>query len=259
MPMPDRIVKAYDRKLASLGRRIAEMGGLSSKVFARQSEKMIHLIEDVGSGEQRRIGEGRNWIFACLTFSPRIRESNSMILNSALVTGLYQLTVTQVYLASGQTDVAVFEFFIRKMPNRRNFFVCAGLETVIDFVKDFTFSQEDIDWLKRTNQFDAATLQYLANFHFTGDVDAVPTSASAPSPAAIRARVVGRTRTSRALEGVKLCLSTSITLPSLPMRQSSRLYRNSLANQIPYSRPATSRPEEARAFDAPSHCHSSPR
>ena len=97
-----------------------------------------------------------------------------MFSNSALLTDLYQLTMTQAYLASGQTDVAVFEFFIRKMPSRRNFFVSAGIETVVDFIMDFTFSQEDIDWLKSTNQVDATTLRYLANFQFTGDVDAVP-------------------------------------------------------------------------------------
>ena len=46
---------------------------------------------------------------------------------SALLTDLYQLTMIQAYLECGQTETAVFEFFVRKLPAQRSFLMAAGL------------------------------------------------------------------------------------------------------------------------------------
>ena len=51
---------------------------------------------------------------------------------SALLTDLYQLTMLQVYHDRGMSGTAAFEFFVRKMPEHRNFLVAAGLEQVRD-------------------------------------------------------------------------------------------------------------------------------
>ena len=93
---------------------------------------------------------------------------------SALLTDLYQLNMLQVYLDHGQTDTAVFEFFVRKLPSRRNFLIAAGLEQAIDFLENLQFSKQEIDWLRQNYRFTDVLLDYLAGLRFDGDVDAMP-------------------------------------------------------------------------------------
>ena len=80
----------------------------------------------------------------------------------------------QAYLDHGQTDTAVFEFFVRRLPARRGFLVAAGLEQALDFLENLQFSQEEIDWLRQNYQFTDGFLDYLGSLRFTGDVDAMP-------------------------------------------------------------------------------------
>jgi nicotinate phosphoribosyltransferase len=80
----------------------------------------------------------------------------------------------QVYVDHGQTDTAVFEFFVRRLPARRGFLVAAGLEQALDFLKNLQFSQEEIHWLRQNYQFTDGFLDYLGSLRFTGDVDAMP-------------------------------------------------------------------------------------
>lgn len=64
---------------------------------------------------------------------------------SALLTDLYQLTMLQGYFSSGMEQTAVFEFFARKLPPGRNFFVAAGLAQVLDYLEDLSFTAEELD------------------------------------------------------------------------------------------------------------------
>jgi len=100
---------------------------------------------------------------------PWLRE-----LGSPLLTDLYQLTMLRAYVAAGMHAEAVFEFFVRRLPERRNFLLAAGLEQVIDYLETIGFSAEELDWLEANGHADRASLDYLADFRFTGDVDAVP-------------------------------------------------------------------------------------
>ena len=93
---------------------------------------------------------------------------------SPFLTDLYQLNMIQAYLDHGETKTGVFEFFVRKFPARRGFLVAAGLEQALDFLEGLRFSTEEIDWLARSGRFDKELLDYLAEFHFTGDVHAMP-------------------------------------------------------------------------------------
>jgi len=95
-------------------------------------------------------------------------------LPSALLTDLYQLTMIQAYLDSGQTDTAVFEFFVRKLPPQRSFLMAAGLEQALEFLETLRFSGDDLRWLERTGKFSARLIDYLASFRFTGEVHAMP-------------------------------------------------------------------------------------
>jgi nicotinate phosphoribosyltransferase len=94
--------------------------------------------------------------------------------SSLLLTDLYQLNMLQAYLDEDATDKAVFEFFVRKLPSRRNFLLAAGLEQVVDFLEDARFSEADLAWLASSGRFSDGLLKWLASFRFTGDVDAMP-------------------------------------------------------------------------------------
>lgn len=95
-------------------------------------------------------------------------------LPSALLTDLYQMTMIEAYLESGQTDTAVFEFFVRKLPPQRNFLMAAGLEQALHFLQNIRFSQDELGWLERTERFSKSLIDYLASFRFTGEVHAMP-------------------------------------------------------------------------------------
>jgi nicotinate phosphoribosyltransferase len=92
----------------------------------------------------------------------------------ALLTDLYQLAMIQAYLDSGQTGIAVFEFFVRKVPPQRNFLMAAGLEQALDYLENLRFSAAELDWLRKTGRFNARLIDYLANFRFSGEIHAMP-------------------------------------------------------------------------------------
>jgi nicotinate phosphoribosyltransferase len=97
---------------------------------------------------------------------------------SPLLTDLYQLNMIQAYLDHGDTQTAVFEFFVRTMPERRGFFLTAGLHQALDFLENLRFSAAEIDWLRSTGRFKQNLLDYLAAFRFEGDVHAMPEGAA---------------------------------------------------------------------------------
>ena len=55
---------------------------------------------------------------------------------NVLLTDLYQLTMVQAYLEQRMEELAVFEFFVRKLPPHRNFLLAAGLEQVLTFLSE---------------------------------------------------------------------------------------------------------------------------
>ena len=65
--------------------------------------------------------------------------------SGALFTDLYQLTMAQAYLRSGQTDVATFSLFVRNLPSNRGYLLFAGLENLIDYLENLRFTDEDIN------------------------------------------------------------------------------------------------------------------
>ena len=93
---------------------------------------------------------------------------------SALLTDLYQLTMLQGYHESGMEDVAVFEFFVRKLRPGRCFLIAAGLEQALEFLESLHFSSEELAWLASTGRFNNGFLAQLEALRFTGDVHAMP-------------------------------------------------------------------------------------
>jgi nicotinate phosphoribosyltransferase len=93
---------------------------------------------------------------------------------SPLLTDLYQLNMMQAYLDHADTNAAVFEFFVRKLPARRGFLLNAGLEQALDFLEQLRFSSDDLEWLASSGRFGTNLIDYLRELRFTGDVHAMP-------------------------------------------------------------------------------------
>ncbi|MDD5249846.1 MAG: nicotinate phosphoribosyltransferase [Rhodocyclaceae bacterium] len=93
---------------------------------------------------------------------------------SPLLTDLYQLSMLQAYRDQGMDGIAVFEFFVRKLPAGRNFLVAAGLEQVLDFLENLRFSADELFWLADCGRFRRDFVDELAALRFAGEVDAMP-------------------------------------------------------------------------------------
>ena len=95
-------------------------------------------------------------------------------LDLTLLTDLYELTMMQGYFKNPTDQVVVFDAFYRKNPCDGGFAVAAGLEQVIEYVRDLHFSPDDVEYLRSLNLFGDDFLEYLRGFHFTGDIYAIP-------------------------------------------------------------------------------------
>ncbi len=93
---------------------------------------------------------------------------------SALLTDLYELAMIEAYLEHGETDTAVFELFVRRLPQGRGFLVAAGLDQALAYLEELRFTADELDWLASTGRFNRRTLDALARLRFTGDVHAMP-------------------------------------------------------------------------------------
>jgi len=95
-------------------------------------------------------------------------------LSSPLLTDLYQLTMLQAYFEQGMNETAVFEFFVRRLPPNRGFLLAAGLEQALAFLENLRFTEEELDWVRKSGRFDKNFPDELARLRFTGDVHAMP-------------------------------------------------------------------------------------
>ena len=95
--------------------------------------------------------------------------------NLTLLTDFYELTMMQGYFKEKDAnETVVFDMFYRNNPCGNGFAICAGLDQVIDYIKNLHFDQSDIDYLAGTGMFESDFLNYLKNFHFSGDIFAIP-------------------------------------------------------------------------------------
>ena len=96
-------------------------------------------------------------------------------LNMTMLCDFYELTMSNGYFRNGMRDrVCYFDVFYRNVPDGGGFAIAAGLEQVIDYIRDLHFSEEDIAYLRGRGIFDEDFLAYLRDFRFTGDIFAVP-------------------------------------------------------------------------------------
>ncbi|MBP1762147.1 MAG: putative nicotinate phosphoribosyltransferase [Firmicutes bacterium] len=95
--------------------------------------------------------------------------------NLTLLTDLYQLTMMQGWYFAGKSNQkAVFDRFYRNNPYHGGYTIFAGLEHVIRYIKELSFTEEDIEYLRSLGIFKEDFLNYLLHFQFTGDMWSVP-------------------------------------------------------------------------------------
>ena len=92
----------------------------------------------------------------------------------SLLTDLYELTMMQGYFKEKKDNTVVFDVFYRINPFGGAYSICCGIEQMVDYIKNLSFTTDDIDYLRSTGYFDEDFLAYLSNFHFSGDIYAVP-------------------------------------------------------------------------------------
>ena len=96
-------------------------------------------------------------------------------LNLTMLTDFYEITMANGYFCSDMTeDTAYFDMFFRSIPDNGGYAVMAGLEQVIEYLKNLSFTDEDIEYLRSKKFFNEEFLKYLSEFEFKCDVWAVP-------------------------------------------------------------------------------------
>ena len=92
-----------------------------------------------------------------------------------LVADFYEFTMSNGYFTQDmQNTIAYFDLFFREIPDNGGYVIFAGLEQVIEYVKNLSFDDEDIEYLKSKEIFSSDFLDYLRNFKFTGNIWSVP-------------------------------------------------------------------------------------
>jgi len=95
-------------------------------------------------------------------------------MNKTLMTDFYELTMAQTYYKEGKKDeILYFDIFFRENPFHGGYTLSGGLGEIIDFIKNFKFDDDDINYLSSLKIFDSDFLNYLKNLRFKGDVYAV--------------------------------------------------------------------------------------
>lgn len=95
--------------------------------------------------------------------------------NLTMLMDFYELTMSNGFFVEGfQDKTAYFDMFFRDIPDDGGFAIMAGVEQLIDYIKNLRFTDEDIEFLRSKNLFDDKFLEYLRNFEFKCDIWAIP-------------------------------------------------------------------------------------
>lgn len=91
-----------------------------------------------------------------------------------LLADFYEFTMSNGYFANNNKDIAYFDVFFRKVPDKGGYAIVCGLEQIIEYIENLKFNEDDIEYLRNQKIFSEDYLEYLKNFKFTGDVWAIP-------------------------------------------------------------------------------------
>lgn len=89
----------------------------------------------------------------------------------ALHTDLYQINMAESYWAAGiHNRKAIFELYFRKLPFGNGYAIFAGLERMLEYLRNFRFSESDIAYLRDEVGYKEDFIDYLKEVRFTGDM-----------------------------------------------------------------------------------------
>ena len=101
-----------------------------------------------------------------------VQQRAELPVTTALLTDHYELTALEAALQSGVgARRSVFEVFARRLPHGRRYGVVAGVARVIEAIDSFRFDADVVEWLDRTGIVNRATLEWLADYRFSGNID----------------------------------------------------------------------------------------
>ncbi|MDG2769793.1 hypothetical protein P7M38_24980, partial [Vibrio parahaemolyticus] len=74
--------------------------------------------------------------------------------NLTMLADFYEFTMANGYLENNMEDkIAYFDMFFRSIPDDGGFAIMAGVEQLLDYLKNLKFSDEDISYFKSTGIF----------------------------------------------------------------------------------------------------------
>ncbi|QBD84615.1 nicotinate phosphoribosyltransferase [Clostridium tetani] len=95
--------------------------------------------------------------------------------NLTMLADFYELTMANGYLKNNLGNkIAYFDMYFRRVPDGGGYCVMAGLQQLVEYLSNLTFSEDDINFLRSKSIFCEEFLDYLKNFNFTCDVWAIP-------------------------------------------------------------------------------------
>ncbi|HZJ68550.1 MAG TPA: nicotinate phosphoribosyltransferase [Candidatus Eisenbacteria bacterium] len=142
--------------------------------------------------------------------------------NMTMLTDYYELTMMNGYLKNGMKDrKACFDLFFRSVPESGGYAVMAGVQQMIDYLRDLKFEEDDLKYLKGLDKFDDEFIDYLENFKFSCDVWAIP-EGTPIFPGEPIVKVIGPLMQAQMIETMLL---VTINHQSLIATKSSRIVR----------------------------------
>jgi nicotinate phosphoribosyltransferase len=91
-----------------------------------------------------------------------------------LLTDLYHPDAAYISWRTGRNGLTTFDLFARKAPYSGAFMLVAGIETALEFVREFAYAEEDLRYLSQIRDYDPQFLAELRDFRFSGEILALP-------------------------------------------------------------------------------------
>jgi len=94
--------------------------------------------------------------------------------NYTILADEYEYTMSYGYFVNGKGETeAVFDVFFRKVPNDGGYAIMAGLDKIIEYIKNFKYGERELSYFRRAG-YPENFINYLKDLHFTGDIYAIP-------------------------------------------------------------------------------------
>lgn len=95
--------------------------------------------------------------------------------NLTMLVDFYEITMANGFFENGRgLEIAYFDMFFRRVPDNAGYAIMAGVQQLIEYIENLSFTAEDINYLRSKNMFCEEFLDYLADFRFECDIWAVP-------------------------------------------------------------------------------------